>query len=148
LEIALRALSPGVNDTYTAIATVDSLSDALSQAAAKDDAATFVRKDEDGNIRLLVRELSLENLINQAFHPLRQSSGGNILMAICLARAYSRLCATCGKGVRDLLLEHGLLLIREVEKCNHLPEDVESVIEVLPPFIRKANRERREEDGK
>ncbi|WP_288902469.1 DUF2254 domain-containing protein [uncultured Sneathiella sp.] len=148
LEIGLRALSPGVNDTYTAIATVDSLSDALSQAAMQDDAAAFVRKDAEGNARLLVRELSLANLINQAFHPLRQASGANILMAICLARAYSRLCATCGKNVRDLLREHALLLIREIEKAGHLPEDIDSVIEVLPPFIRKANRERLEKAKK
>ncbi|MZR32038.1 DUF2254 domain-containing protein [Sneathiella litorea] len=148
LEIALRALSPGVNDTYTAIAAIDSLSDALSQAATQDDAEAFVRKDEEGNIRLLVQELSLANLINQAFHPLRQASGSNILMAICLARVYSRLCATCGKNVQDLLTKHALLLIREVEKTDHLPEDIESVVEVLPPFIRKANRERLEEAGK
>lgn len=145
LEIGLRALSPGVNDTYTAIATVDSLSDALSQAATQDDAAAFVRKDAEGNTRLLVRELSLNNLINQAFHPLRQASGANILMAICLARAYSRLCATCGKNVQNLVQDHALLLIREIEKAGHLPEDIDSVVEVLPPFIRKANRERKKE---
>ncbi|MDF2369152.1 hypothetical protein, partial [Sneathiella sp.] len=83
-----------------------------------------------------------------AFHPLRQASGGNILMAICIARAYARLCATCGKGVRNLLTDHALLLIREVEKAGHLPEDIESVIEVLPPAIRKANRERQKEGEK
>ena len=63
-------------------------------------------------------------------------------MAICLGRAYARLCTTCGKGVQDLLTDHALLLIREIEKAGHLPEDIESVIEVLPPSVRKANRER------
>ncbi|CAN0453564.1 unnamed protein product, partial [Discosporangium mesarthrocarpum] len=101
LEIALRALSPGVNDTYTAIATVDGISDALSQAETQEAATASIHKDEEGNIRLMIPQLSIGNLINQAFHPLRQASGGNILMAICIARAYARLCATCGKGVQN-----------------------------------------------
>ncbi|MDF2368760.1 DUF2254 domain-containing protein, partial [Sneathiella sp.] len=82
LEIALRALSPGVNDTFTAIATVDGISDALSQAETQEAATASIHKDEDGNIRLMIPQLSIGNLINQAFHPLRQASGGNILMAI------------------------------------------------------------------
>lgn len=148
LEIALRALSPGVNDTYTAIATVDGISDALSQADTQEAATASIHKDEEGNIRLMIPQLSIGNLINQAFHPLRQASGGNILMAICIARAYARLCATCGKGVQNLLTEHALLLIREVEKSNQLPEDIESVVEVLPPAIRKAVREQQEKGAK
>ncbi len=148
LEIALRALSPGVNDTFTAIATVDSLSDVFSQAAAQENGSSLVHRDKEGNIRLLVPELSIENLINQAFHPLRQASGNNILMAICLARAYARLCATCSRGVQNRLKEHGLLLIRELERAGHLPDDIESVIEILPPEIRKANRERQDKKKK
>ncbi|MCF8466425.1 MAG: DUF2254 domain-containing protein [Sneathiella sp.] len=142
LEIALRALSPGINDTFTAIATVDSLSDALSQAATQEDTSSSIRKDEDGKIRLVVPVPSLENLINQAFHPLRQASGANVMMAFCLARAYARLWATCGKGAQALLKEHGLMLIRELEMRKHLDEDIASVVEILPPAIRKANRER------
>lgn len=148
LEIALRALSPGVNDTYTAIATVDGISDALSQAETQEAATASIHKDEEGNIRLMIPQLSIGNLINQAFHPLRQASGGNILMAICIARAYARLCATCGKGVQNLLTEHALLLVREVEKSNQLPEDIESVVEVLPPAIRKAVREQQKKGAK
>ncbi|WP_340149386.1 DUF2254 domain-containing protein [uncultured Sneathiella sp.] len=145
LEIALRALSPGVNDTFTAIATVDGISDALSQAETQEAATASIHKDEEGHIRLMVPQLSIGNLINQAFHPLRQASGGNILMAICIARAYARLCATCGKEVQDILKDHALLLIREIEKGGHLPEDIVSVIDVLPPAFRKANRERRKD---
>ena len=148
LEIALRALSPGINDTFTAIATVDSLSDALSQAATQEDTSSAIRKDDDGKVRLLVPVPSLENLINQAFHPLRQASGANIMMAFCLARAYARLWATCGEGVQDLLKEHGLMLIRELEMGRHLDEDIESVLEILPPAIRKANKERRAKESK
>ncbi|WP_339630470.1 DUF2254 domain-containing protein [uncultured Sneathiella sp.] len=148
LEIALRALSPGVNDSFTAIATVDSLSNALSQAETQEAATASIHKDEEGYIRLMVPQLSIGNLINQAFHPLRQASGNNILMAICIARAYARLCATCGKEVQGILKDHALLLIREVEKAGHLPEDIESVIEVLPPTFRKAIRDRKKKDGK
>ncbi|TNE35764.1 MAG: DUF2254 domain-containing protein, partial [Alphaproteobacteria bacterium] len=143
VEISLRALSPGVNDTFTAIAAVDSLSNALSQAAISDEArGAILRPDGEGNIRLVLIEPSMENLINQAFHPLRQAAGNNILMAICLARAYARLCGTTGKHVQKPLEEHGLLLIRELELRCHLPEDIGNVVGYLPPAIQKANKAR------
>ncbi len=143
VEIALRALSPGVNDTFTAIATVDSLSSALAETKTSEDRTALIRKDDEGEIRLLVPELSMRNLINQAFHPLRQASGGNILMAICLANAYARLYTSVRPRNRELLKEHARLLICEIERHGHLEEDVDSVIETLPSEFRNAERKRR-----
>ncbi len=135
LEIALRALSPGINDTYTAIAAVDSMSDALSAAVSHGDMSSVIRKDEDGIERLIIPELSPEHLINQAFHPLRRAAGDNILMSQCLARAYARLYETAGENVRTQLEDHGLLLLRKLEQMDHFKEDIDSVTRNLPKNI-------------
>ncbi len=146
LEIALRALSPGTNDTYTAIATVDSLSNALSSVTAREKLSSLVLKDREGAERLILPEFSVEHLINQAFHPLRRAAGENILMSQCIARAYARLFEASRKDVRAHLEEHSLLLLRELEHAGHFDEDIKSVSNKLPSGIRDRYNKQHAED--
>lgn len=132
LEIALRALSPGINDTYTAIAAVDSLSNALSTVVSWGDMSSLILKDSKGTERLIIPEFSVEHLINQAFHPLRRAAADNVLMSQCLARAYARLYETAREDVREQLVDHGFFLLRELENSGQFEEDIESVSSKLP----------------
>ncbi|WP_373086189.1 DUF2254 domain-containing protein [Sneathiella sp.] len=145
IEIALRALSPGVNDTFTGMATVDSLSNALSEAVARGRVSSSSAKDEDGKIRLIMPETSVERLVNQAFHPLRRAAAQDILMAQCLARAYVRIHNAGGENMRKQIENHGTLLIRELEKAGYLDEDIDSVAKNLPMNIRKKNNKQDKE---
>jgi uncharacterized membrane protein len=90
VEIAIRALSPAVNDTFTGIACVDFLGEALSAVAAA--------PDFDGNwydsrdiLRLRVRALPLPRLIKQAFDQIRQAAADNPAVSIRLLSTIGRL---------------------------------------------------------
>jgi uncharacterized membrane protein len=137
LEIALRALSPGVNDTFTAVATVDSLSNALSAVVSWGDMTSIALKDSAGTQRVIIPEFSVEHLINQAFHPLRRAASENILMSQCIARAYTRLYENASEDICEQLIEHGALLIRELESSDHFEEDIKTVLNKLPTQIRE-----------
>jgi uncharacterized membrane protein len=140
LEVALRALSPGINDTFTAIAAVDSLSNALSNAVVSGNMSSSVLKDEEGTHRIFMPEFSVEHLINQAFSPLRRAASKNILMSQCLARAYARLYVSAREEVQEQLKEHALLLVRGLKQADHFEEDINSVLNNLPKDIRDSNR--------
>ena len=131
VEISLRALSPGVNDTFTALAAVDSLSNALAKVA-NGSAAPALCKDSEGEIRLITPSLSVDELVDQAFSPLRRASGKNILMAQGLARAYARLCASGNAQMSRQIEKHSKLLIKELQKAKHFDEDLLSVVVYLP----------------
>jgi uncharacterized membrane protein len=75
VEIAIRALSPAVNDTYTALACVDWLSNALCKLA-RVWAPAQVYRDRAGAIRVICEQLSYENLVQRSFNKIRQASGG------------------------------------------------------------------------
>lgn len=86
LEIALRALSPGVNDAFTAIACVDRLAASLARAAAQGlHAGVFC--DEDGAARVVVPRHDLADLIGLGFDPLRRACRDNLLVATATLRA-------------------------------------------------------------
>jgi uncharacterized membrane protein len=75
VEIAIRALSPAVNDTFTAITCVDWLGDCLCKIA-RVWAPSQVHRDRSGTIRVISDQVSFERLVQRAFEKIRQSSLG------------------------------------------------------------------------
>lgn len=70
VEIAARALSPGINDPFTAIACIDWLGAALSELETRC-AEEEVLADEHGNPRLIVQALRFEDFLASAFGQFR-----------------------------------------------------------------------------
>jgi uncharacterized membrane protein len=75
VEIAVRALSPAVNDPFTAITCVDWLGDCLCKIA-RVWAPSQVHRDRSGAIRLISDQVSFERLVQRAFEKIRQASVG------------------------------------------------------------------------
>lgn len=122
IEIALRALSPGVNDTFTAIASLDSMTAALS-AAVRMGLRRRDLADDDGVVRVEMPGLSLEDLLNSAFHPLRRAASGNMLMTQHIADALTRLHEIGNQSARELISTHGALLLASAKTSNPLETD-------------------------
>jgi uncharacterized membrane protein len=131
VEIGLRALSPGVNDTYTAIACADRLSSSL-RAVQLQKLATGVFTGPDGAARLVVPNLSASALIQVAFGPFRRAARGNILMTRHLVMALGRLGQGEGLPGEDAIREQLALVAAETKASPVLDEDkrlVERLIE-------------------
>lgn len=138
VEIALRALSPGVNDAYTAVAAADSLSAALSDVAGLEVAPTWRRDDKD-KPRLIVPGLAFDPLTARAFHPLRRASANNVLVAQAIARALTRLYLSGNEAAQDVVKQHADLLREELSKANHLDVDVQRIDDLLSKDTRAHN---------
>lgn len=73
VEIALRALSPSINDPFTAIAVIDRLGAAIALLPVDADAPGRVR-DRDGRVRLVYPRVDFEGLVDTAFNQIRQAA--------------------------------------------------------------------------
>ena len=73
VEIAVRALSPGVNDPFTAINCVDRLGAALCALAEKAIPSPY-RHDEKGRLRVVTDASTVAGIVNAAFHQIRQAA--------------------------------------------------------------------------
>jgi uncharacterized membrane protein len=75
VEIALRALSPAVNDTFTGMTCVDWIADCLCRISA-----TWrpqrIRRDSEGNIRVIAFQPDFERLVERTFDTIRQAAVG------------------------------------------------------------------------
>ena len=115
VEIALRALSPGVNDSYTAISSIDHLSAALARIVQKG-VPSSLHCDEDNQPRLWVNLISVREIIGAALHPLRQAVAGNVLVTRRLIAAIDRIALLSSPEYGDVLADHLKLIADDAER--------------------------------
>lgn len=83
VEIAVRALSPGINDPYSAITCVDKLTAILSELTTKP-FPQALRRDNSGVLRLVCRPITFPGMGEAAFNQIRQYAHGSIAVTIRL----------------------------------------------------------------
>jgi uncharacterized membrane protein len=123
VEIAIRALSPAVNDTFTALTCIDWLGDSLCQITRQWHPPR-VHRDSAGYIRVLTAEPSHERLVQRAFEKIRQASQGMPAVMIRQLDALVKIMAdTSGPGQRRVLLDQAAMIQRASE--NSVPEEAD-----------------------
>lgn len=90
VEIAARALSPGVNDPFTAIACIDNLTATMCYLAEAKFPSKY-RFDEESNLRVIADVLKFEGVLDAAFNQIRQFSGGSPAVMIRLMEALATI---------------------------------------------------------
>lgn len=90
VEIAVRALSPSINDPYTAINCIDRLAAVMSQIAQKKFPSPY-RYDDEGNFRLILNTTSFEGYLDASYHQIRQNAGENPAVLIRMLEALTRI---------------------------------------------------------
>ena len=77
VEIAIRALSPAVNDTFTALTCIDWLTAGLSRVSGRT-LVEAVYRDRFGRVRLIEHDPSYARMVNRAFDEVRQAASGGL----------------------------------------------------------------------
>jgi uncharacterized membrane protein len=116
VEIALRALSAAVNDTFTALTCIDWLGENLCKIVTQWHPAR-VHRDDRGFIRVIAPEPSYDRLVQRSFEKIRQSSLGQPAVMIRLLDALARIMAeTTSQSQRRVLLEQAEMINRACER--------------------------------
>jgi uncharacterized membrane protein len=103
VEIGIRALSPAVNDTFTGVACIDWLGDALVTVAGRP-AFNGCWHDGSGKVRVHVRPVKLERLVRMAFDQMRQAAADNPAVLLRLLDTIRRIAPRLpGEGPRAAL---------------------------------------------
>jgi len=111
VEIAIRALSPAVNDTFTALTCIDWLGDSLSKIAVSWHPQTFHR-DGNGEIRLITAPVSYERLVQRSFEKIRQAAGGMPAVLIRQLDALHKIMTVAPASRSQVLLDQADMIQR------------------------------------
>jgi uncharacterized membrane protein len=123
VEIATRALSPGVNDPFTAIACVDRLVSGLNRVAQRELPSPH-RYDEEGRLRVIVPRTTFAGLVDAALNQIRQHSRGNAAVSIHMLEKIAALAGTTTRiEHRAVLQHHADMIARGARESLPEPED-------------------------
>jgi uncharacterized membrane protein len=92
VDIALRALSPSVNDTTTAAMCVDYLSAILAHVVDREFPSGVHR--HEGAVRVISVEQTFASLLGGAFDQIRSCARGNLSIIVRMLEALQRLAAS------------------------------------------------------
>ncbi|HEX2785408.1 MAG TPA: DUF2254 domain-containing protein, partial [Ilumatobacteraceae bacterium] len=121
VEIAIRALSPAVNDTFTAITCVDWLSDGLCKITANWN-PRLVQRDRLGYVRIIAADVRYERFVERSFDKIRQASRGMPAIMIRQLDALAKILAyATNDAQRTALVEQADMILRSSE--DSVPED-------------------------
>jgi uncharacterized membrane protein len=116
VEIAIRALSPAVNDTFTAITCIDWLGDNLCKIVKRWH-PTRVYRDSHGRVRVIAKLPTYHRLVQRSFEKIRQASMGMPAVMIRELEAISKIMTdTVSAGQRRVLLEQAAMIQRASER--------------------------------
>jgi uncharacterized membrane protein len=127
VEIAIRALSPAVNDTFTALTCIDWLSAGLCRISTRT-LAEGVYRDRTGEIRLVEFDPSYPRMVNRAIDKIRQSSRGMPAVIIRLIDSLAYVIEyTTSPEQRAVILRQAEMILRGAEKDIDEPNDLAQI---------------------
>jgi uncharacterized membrane protein len=126
VEVAVRALSPGINDPHTAVSVLDRLGAALCDVAPRHLPGGVQLRN--GRPTLVVPSVDYDGLADAMFHEIRQNAAGSVAV---LARMLEVMTAVLGRE-RDpvrgaTLARHAGLVLADAEREVANPADLADI---------------------
>ncbi len=112
VDVALKALSPGINDTTTAVMSLDYLTAILVRLCGR--GIESPRRFDEGELRVITRGSTFAGLVELAFDQIRQNAGGNVAVLSRLVEGLHTLEEKTQRPNRRRVLLHQAKALEEV----------------------------------
>jgi len=123
VDIAIKALSPAINDPTTAVLAIDQLQRLLRTAGDRNlhNERLF---DSDGRLRVIFQTPNWEDFVHLAFNEIRQYGGGSTQVMRRLRAMIENLLQNLPEDRLPALRQQKDLLDRTLQKLFAFPEDL------------------------
>jgi uncharacterized membrane protein len=122
VDIALKALSPGINDTTTAVNAIDALAAILARLASRDIESPY--RSDKGALRLITRGPTFVGLLAEALDQIRQNADGNVAVLVRLVEIIEIVGRRTSNPWRhQALRQHRELMLATAERSVPVAQD-------------------------
>ena len=123
VEIAIRALSPSVNDPFTAVTCVDRLGSALCRLAQREMPSQY-RYDTEGQLRVIAPTITFSEITDAAFDQIRQYGRSSFAVTVRLLETIALVAGYAHRPEdRAALQRHATMILRGASEGLPEPED-------------------------
>ena len=122
VEVAVRSLSPGINDPFTAVNCIDRLTAALARLAQRKTPSPL-RCDARGTLRVVARPVEFTAVLDAALNQIRQNGRRSVAVTIRLLEGLAWVAENCSRPADcDAVLQQA-----EMTACNRdaFPEEAD-----------------------
>lgn len=147
VSITVRALSPSINDPFTATTCVDWIGNALGQLAQREIPSRF-RLDRQGGLRVIVPPMTFAELADVAFNQIRQFGSAHVAVMLRLLESIEINGSRVSRAEdRAALMRHAEWIAEQTRRAGHLTRDLEAVEAYYNPVARALRGSGEAEEG-
>ena len=141
VEMAVRAMSPAINDPFTAMTCLDHIGNGLA-LFARQGPENLNSYDPNGRLRLVFEPFSFEELLGAAFDMSRHASCDNATVLLHMLDVIDALGqAVQSPEYRELLLQHADLIRKESRAGAIIDADHQRIDQRVQMLISRLGRE-------
>jgi uncharacterized membrane protein len=130
VDMALKAISPAVNDPTTASTCIDQLARILCHLARRR-ILPLEMHDEAGALRLVRRPVTFHTSVDLAFNQLRQYGRGDMAVCLRIVRALTEIALATDHRPHQARALHHARLVEVALSPTFPPEDREELVNRL-----------------
>jgi len=126
VDIALKSLSSGINDTTTAVTCVNYLSMLMAQLASRRFESPY--RMEDGELRVIAYGATFTSLFEDSFDQIRQNASGNTAVLLAMLRAIEAVGCQVKSNDRQAALARQVQgIVNQASRSVVEPMDLEKI---------------------
>ncbi len=139
VEIALRAISPGINDPFTAIRCIDRISAGLCHLVQRDFPSPY-RYDKNKKLRFIAKGVDFQGLVDRSFNQIRQYGKSDAGVTIRLLEAIATIATyTNNSKYQASLCHHADMILQDSREELSQEQDRKDVEESYYQVIKNLN---------
>jgi uncharacterized membrane protein len=125
VEIAVRALSPGTNDPFTALTCIEQLGFVFMKLS--DTYYSLYYQDDQGKERLMIRSLNYDDLLYDHFYQIYLYGKKDLTIIASMLKAFSRIASDSNHDMRTSLWTFAKYIIKDYDLSKSHPLDFREV---------------------
>lgn len=136
VDMALKALSPGINDSTTAVTCLDHMGVILAHCGRRDLNPRH-RYDEQGHLRVLSRGIDFAHLAGLAFRQVAESAQGNTEVMLQILDTIARAGQACARSAERHALLHQAEVTGEIALGSAKSRDAKEQLDARLRLLRQ-----------
>lgn len=116
VEIAVRALSPGINDPFTALTCIEQLGYVFKKLSDTYDSLYY--HDDKGKARIMIKTLNYDDLLYDHFYQIHMYGQKDLTIIASLLKAFSRIAQDSNYDMLDSLWRFAMYILKDIDYKN------------------------------
>lgn len=117
MDVALKALSPGINDPSTAILCIEKIGYLLFEISKGLEANVYL--DENKKVRVIIRSISFKRLLYNHFYQIKHYSMNDLFVLEAVLSALTRIASDSTQSIKTQVWNFVKYLIADIELQGH-----------------------------